>query len=91
MWDHASTRRRSTLHAAAHAALLNVRAVRHVDAGKPSDNERRIMGAIGTHKRQMRPQGKQRMAVMIPHTPYFLEKSWLPAAHMPMTTKHPGE
>lgn len=41
-----------------------------------------------TYKRHIRPQGKQKMAVRIPQMPYFLLGSWLPAAHMFITTPY---
>lgn len=37
-------------------------------------------GAV-THKRHIKPQGKHKIAQMMPAIPCFVSKSWLPAAH----------
>ena len=48
---------------------------------------RRRRGEARAHKRQIRPHGKQTIAVMIPAMPYFVVTSWFPAAHIANTAR----
>ena len=78
---------------ASHAPLLGVRTAakkttrRSAHATRWVHMPRRSRRETMTHKRQIRPHGKQTIAVMIPAMPYFVVTSWLPAAHIANTAR----